>query len=128
MMTAIHWFRRDLRLADNTALARATAEADQVIGLFILDPNLLDNKKMCEARIAFLYQSLAELSSKLEAAGSRLIIRRGEPLEELQKLLKQSGAQKLYYNRDYTTYARKRDRQIEDALKDIKDVEVVTCK
>lgn len=128
MTTAIHWFRRDLRLTDNTALARATVEADQVIGLFVLDPNLLDNKKMCEARIAFLYQSLTELAIKLEAAGSRLIVRRGNPLVELQKLLKQSGAEKLYYNRDYTTYARKRDQQIEDGLKGFAELEVISCK
>lgn len=128
MTIAIHWFRRDLRLTDNTALARATVEADQVIGLFVLDPNLLDNKKMCEARIAFLYQSLAELAGKLEAAGSRLIVRRGNPLAELQQLIKQAGAAKLYYNRDYTSYARKRDQQVEDGLKDFAGLEVISCK
>jgi hypothetical protein len=34
--TAIHWFRRDLRIADNAALNAATAAHDQVVPLFVL--------------------------------------------------------------------------------------------
>lgn len=124
---AVHWFRRDLRLHDNAALAQATHDCDQVVGLFVLDPALLDNPKMCQARIAFLYSSLTELSAALEERGSRLVVRRGQPLEELRKALRESKADKLYFNRDYTSFARQRDEQVEKGLKE-DGVEVVTCK
>ncbi|OJV97199.1 MAG: hypothetical protein BGO39_19060 [Chloroflexi bacterium 54-19] len=124
---AIHWFRRDLRLHDNTALALATQNCEQVIGLFILDPTLLDNPKTCPARVGFMYSSLAELASSLADRGGRLIIRRGKPVEELRKVFRETGANRLYFNRDYTTFARKRDERVESEL--TKDgIEVVTCK
>ena len=36
------WFRRDLRLFDNPAVAEAGREHDHVVGLFIVDPDLWD--------------------------------------------------------------------------------------
>ncbi len=113
MTRAIHWFRRDLRLADNAALTLALAEADEVIGLFILDPKLVDNPKISQARLAFMYDSLRVLSKKLEAKGGRLIIRKGPIVPELLRVLKESQASHLYFNRDYTTYARHRDEAVE---------------
>ena len=38
----VHWFRNDLRLHDNTALAAAAAGADEFLLLFVLDPALLE--------------------------------------------------------------------------------------
>ena len=35
MKTAIHWFRRDLRLTDNTALAAATKSAENVVPAYV---------------------------------------------------------------------------------------------
>ena len=119
---AIHWFRRDLRLQDNTALTHATQEAEQVVGLFILDPKLLDAPKVCQPRVAFMYGCLVELSEKLAKRGGRLIIRRGKPVGELRKAVQELGASHIYFNRDYTTYARKRDSQVETALSDIAQV------
>ena len=43
MGSAVMWFRRDLRLADNPALLDAVSAGDgQVLGLFVLDPALWD--------------------------------------------------------------------------------------
>ncbi|HEX2914180.1 MAG TPA: deoxyribodipyrimidine photo-lyase [Chloroflexia bacterium] len=116
MAKVIHWFRRDLRLLDNTALTNATDKGQEVICLFILDPGLIEAPEVCKARLAFMYSALAELARKLEDRGGRLIIRRGEPLSELRKILKESGAKALYFNRDYTSYARHRDSQVEETL------------
>src|SRR5689334_4125574 len=116
MGKAIHWFRRDLRLSDNAALTLALEEADEVICLFVLDPKLIDKPKTSSARLAFLYSSLESLSKKLEQRGGRLIIRRGEIVPELHRVLKETRADTLYFNRDYTTYARKRDDVVEREL------------
>ena len=41
-MSAVVWFRRDLRLDDNPAWAAATLDHDRVIALFVVDPALWD--------------------------------------------------------------------------------------
>ena len=41
MTTALVWYRRDLRLSDNPALVDAVHAADEVVGVFCLDPLLL---------------------------------------------------------------------------------------
>jgi deoxyribodipyrimidine photo-lyase len=38
-MRAVHWFRNDLRLGDNTALAAACARAEELVPLFVVDPS-----------------------------------------------------------------------------------------
>jgi deoxyribodipyrimidine photolyase len=40
-MRAIHWFRSDLRLRDNTVLAVAAARADEMAVVFVIDDRLL---------------------------------------------------------------------------------------
>ncbi len=119
MATVIHWFRRDLRLLDNTALTEATRQADQVVGLFILDPKLIEAPRVCQARLAFMYSSLADLSARLAKRGGRLIVREGEPVAELRKAVEELNAGALYFNRDYTSYARKRDAEVEAGLADL---------
>lgn len=117
MHTVIHWFRRDLRLRDNPALAAAASASDgHVLPLFILDDAILSAPDTGSARVAFLLDSLRALDATLRAQGSRLIIRRGEPRAVLLTFAKQSGAYGLYFNRDYTPLARARDTAVEQAL------------
>ena len=71
--TAIWWLRRDLRLADNDALAAALAGGRRVVPLFILDPVLLDGPTSSPARTAFLLGGLRALDADLRARGSRLV-------------------------------------------------------
>ncbi len=116
MTTAIWWIRRDLRLTDNQALAAALEQADQVIPTFILDPNLLDSEYVGPKRLAFLWGGLRRLEADLQAAGSRLILRRGEPREELRKLLSESGASAIFAEEDVSPYARRRDDTVAESL------------
>ncbi len=117
MPTYIHWFRRDLRLRDNPALQAALhASGGQVVPLFILDDAILRAPDTGAARVTFLLESLRALDQELCAAGSRLIIRRGKPLDVLQELTKQSNASGLCFNRDYLPAAHTRDTEIEQAL------------
>ena len=41
MTLAIHWFRNDLRLRDNTALAASARAGDALAGLYVFDERLL---------------------------------------------------------------------------------------
>jgi deoxyribodipyrimidine photolyase len=81
----IVWFRQDLRVEDNPALAAASSTGDPVVPLFVLDnegsdpwtPSAVSNRRERE--------SLATLASKLEALGSKLVVREGNPQDVGQR-------------------------------------------
>jgi deoxyribodipyrimidine photo-lyase len=109
--TAIWWLRRDLRLADNDALAAALAGGRRVVPLFILDPVLLDGPTSSPARTAFLLGGLRALDADLRARGSRLVVRRGRPAVELARVVAETGATAAYAEDDHSPYARRRDAE-----------------
>ena len=114
MKTVIWWIRRDLRLQDNQALAHALAYASSVIPLFIMDPQLL--KREAPARKSFLFSALDSLNTDLLLRGSRLILREGDPLLELQKIYEESNAEKIFAEADFSPYAKIRDSKAAAAL------------
>lgn len=118
MQPAIWWIRRDLRLADNPALAQALAASSVVIPLFILDPALLHSRyhQHAEKRLAFLFASLRSLDADLHGLGSRLVVRQGQPLEVLAALCAETQAAAIYATEDFSPYARQRDAAIAQAL------------
>jgi deoxyribodipyrimidine photo-lyase len=109
MTTAIWWIRRDLRITDNQALASALLNADQVIPTYILDPALLASAYVGSKRLSFLFGGLRHLDSALRSRGSRLVIRRGDPCQELSALLAHSDANIIFAEEDFSPYARRRD-------------------
>lgn len=113
---AIVWFRRDLRLSDNTALAAALQSGHPIIPLFILDPSLLRPEATSPARVAFMLHGVAALHAELQAVGGKLIVRSGSPGRVLHEILEQTGARHLFFNADYTPYARRRDADLEHSL------------
>lgn len=116
MRTAIWWIRRDLRLSDNQALSLAISSADWVIPVFVLDPKLVGSANTSPKRLAFLYQGLNELDKDLRKMGSKLIVRRGNPSEVLLNLFRESGAEMIFAEEDFSPYARRRDGQVSEKL------------
>ena len=104
--TSLHWFRRDLRLTDNTALQAAQAASAQVIPVYILSEWKKEHDWTGPNRQQFLCGNLESLSKNLEALDSRLIIRSGDAVPELAKLLKETNASALYTNRDPDPYGK----------------------
>jgi len=113
MNIAIHWFRADLRLRDNTALHAACAQADSVIPIFIFDPAILKAPDTDAPITAFMLRMLESLEKDVAAAGGRLIFRHGQVLEEMKAVFRESKACALFYNRDYEPMARERDAVME---------------
>lgn len=112
MTRALWWIRRDLRLTDNQALAAALKHAEQIIPVFIFDPVLLNSVYVGSKRFAFLLGGLRALDVALRTLGSRLIIRHGNPIDELTNLLSESGTEAIYAEDDYSPYAKYRDDRI----------------
>jgi len=111
MARSIVWFRRDLRLADNAALAAALRQGE-VIPAFVIDPQLLNSDRVGAKRVAWLAANLRALDRSLRERGSQLIVRRGNPAAELLKLARETSATQVTFNLDLTPYARKRDQRV----------------
>ncbi len=117
MRRALCWIRRDLRLSDHVALCEATHQADGVAVVFIFDTNILSElKDRNDRRLTFIHESLVELDAKLKQHGSRLIVRHGDPIEEIPNLVRLLDADALFTNRDYEPYGVDRDRKIAQLL------------
>jgi deoxyribodipyrimidine photo-lyase len=113
----IVWLRRDLRLEDNVALARAGAESKQVALLFVFDPEILEKlESKSDLRVTFIYESLVELDQQLKKIGSRLLVRYGNPETEVPLVIKTLNATALYFNEDYEDYAKIRDQKVTSSL------------
>lgn len=96
----LHWFRRDLRLTDNPALHAASLAADEVVPVYVISPWKKHHDWTGEPRQEWLSGCLASLEKNVEAIGGRLIFRQGETLAELEKLVTDTKAEAIFYNRD----------------------------
>ncbi len=105
MKTVIHWFRRDLRITDNSALAAAAA-AGQVVPVYILSGWTAAHRWTGPNRQHFLCGCLASLSENLKAIGGSLVIRRGGAVEALEKLALETRAEEIFFNRDPDPFGR----------------------
>jgi deoxyribodipyrimidine photo-lyase len=106
MTLAIHWFRRDLRLTDNTALNAAIAAHGQVLPVYILSSWKHHHRWTGPARQQFLAECLASLDAGLKKAGSALCLRQGDAVEQLVTLVRETGACAIYANRDPDPFGR----------------------
>ena len=115
-MSVIHWFRRDLRVQDNTALHAALKSGQPVVPVFILDEGILKSPRAGAQRAVFLFHALQSLDDRLRSYGTRLLLRRGHPQQILPALVEEMGAEAVYLNADYSPYARARDATIVSML------------
>jgi len=114
---SIFWFRRDLRLNDNTGLYHALLENEAVLPLFIFDKKILDNlEDVYDRRVDFIHQAITSISEQLNKIGSSMITFHAEPLEAFKQLIDTYTIKTVYANHDYEPYARERDEQIKQFL------------
>ncbi len=114
---SILWFRRDLRLEDNSALYHALRSGHAVLPVFIFDTNILDElEDKADRRVDFIYQALQHIQKQLKDIGSSLLILHGTPIENYKKLIAGYNIQAVFTNHDYEPYATQRDREIKDFL------------
>jgi deoxyribodipyrimidine photo-lyase len=115
--TIIVWFRTDLRLHDNPALYAAVKRGERIIPVYIHAPHEEGKWQPGAASCWWLHHSLASLARDLKHRGSRLILRTGDSLEQLQRLIEQTGATAVHTTRCYSPAGIKRDNIIQQALR-----------
>ncbi|WP_412506642.1 cryptochrome/photolyase family protein [Roseovarius sp. SYSU LYC5161] len=111
----IVWLRRDLRLVDHPTLAAACAEEGPVIPVFIHDDTVEALGAAPKWRLGL---SIAALARRIEEKGSRLILRRGDALQVLRDLVRETGAGAVHWSRLYDPASIARDKAVKAGLRD----------
>jgi deoxyribodipyrimidine photo-lyase len=113
----IFWFRRDLRLDDNTGLFHALNSGRPALPVFIFDTDILDkleDKK--DKRVQFIHNEIISLNNQLNKLGSSLQALYGKPIDVFRKLIEDYDIKEVYANHDYEPYAGKRDFEVHGLL------------
>lgn len=113
----VFWFRRDLRLNDNTALYHALRSAYPVLLVFIFDKKILDKLEDKEdKRVAFIHETLEAIDSELKKHESGLYVLNDAPIKAFEKLCSDFDVKEVFTNHDYEPYAIERDAKIKNFL------------
>ena len=114
----VFWFRRDLRLHDNHGLFQALKQSNQVLPIFIFDPQILEQLPTDDARVTFIHEQLSQLQQQLQTIGKSLAVFYGNPIQVLEQLIAKNKIDAVFCNHDYEPSAIKRDDAVVNILKD----------
>lgn len=112
----LFWFREDLRLTDNPALAQAAGSGRPIICLFVHDTDEGAQWAAGGARQWWLHGSLAALQADLEAIGGRLILRQGQGPQIVRELVEACGVEAVYWTRRYAPFQIEADKALKAEL------------
>jgi deoxyribodipyrimidine photo-lyase len=106
-------YHRDLRIVDNKALLRASRECDKLYTAFIFTPEQATNANKFKSKnaVQFMIESLTDLADELREMNGDLISLYGDPVKMTAYLIERLRINAVYFNRDYTPYALRRDAE-----------------
>ena len=116
-MRGLHWFRNDLRLDDNQALAALAERVEEWLPVFVLDPSLLARNPLGLPRTRFLLDCLTSLGSELAARGIPLQILEGRPEVVIPRLARDTRSRLVSWNQAPTPVGQRRDALVEAGLR-----------
>ena len=107
-------FHRDLRLSDNTGFLDACAECHKVFCCFVFTPEQISSKNDYRSKnaIQFMLESLEDLTEEIKSKGGELYCFYGNTIKIIGDLIQQSKIDAVFFNRDFSPYAVKRDSDI----------------
>lgn len=108
------WFKRDLRVEDHRALARA-AQRGPVLPLYVVEPELWQQPDMSARQWAFVHDCLSELQPALARLGQALVIRLGSVEDVLQRLHQTTPFTALWSHQETgNDWTFQRDRRVQE--------------
>ena len=115
MVTGLFIFRRDFRIVDNVGLMAACAACSRVYTCFVFTPEQVGagNRFRSQNAIDFMMESLNSLAKEIRGAGGELIFMHGKNVGVVRELVEALGINAVFFNRDYSPYAVKRDDEID---------------
>lgn len=119
-MSALVWFRSDLRTDDNTALDHALREHKQVAAVFYATPQQWAEHDMAAVRGEFIWRNLAELRAALAQINVPLVVRVvprfADIATDLTQFVSEIGCRAVFANREYAINEVRRDAAIAKTL------------
>lgn len=116
MKASIFWFRRDLRVKDNTALFNALESGIPVIPIFIFDVEIIDELDEADPRVGFIHERLEQINGFLKCYGSSVRVFKSSVMETWKNLLNEYDITDVFINEDYEPYSLDRDKRISSLL------------
>lgn len=124
----IFWFRRDLRLEDNSGLYASLVSGQKVLPIFIFDTSILDElDDKNDKRVEFIWQELQGINTKLLEYNSAIQFYHGKPEDIFETLTNTYKIKSVFTNEDYEPYGIKRDQVISSLLAK-KQIKLITHK
>lgn len=115
---AIFWFRRDLRLEDQTGLSAALQSGLPVLPIFIFDTTILNKlEDRDDRRVDFIHQILSGMDAELRKIGSGIRFYHDDPKQVWRKIVAEYPVKQVYFNHDYEQTAIERDEWVAAFLK-----------
>uniref|UniRef100_UPI001CC723F7 deoxyribodipyrimidine photo-lyase n=2 Tax=Burkholderia TaxID=32008 RepID=UPI001CC723F7 len=114
---AVVWFRDDLRVTDQPALTRAVASGRPLVCVYVDDTGESAGRALGGAARWWLHGALAGLDAALARHGGRLLLLRGDAPREIERVVHDTGAAAVYWNRRYALPQRDADAALKASLK-----------
>ena len=119
-MKAVYWFRNDLRIHDNQTFV-AAAKADFLTCIYVIDEAWFTQTQFGNTRIGFhklkfLLEGLENLNQKIQSLGNKLIVKVGNPVEEVKKVCLATEATHLFYAKQMGFYESKDEKKLKAEL------------
>ncbi len=115
-MSVLMWFRSDLRVSDNRALAAAVREGESVVALFLCTPEQWREHSWSPTKVDFLLRNLEALSDRLARVGIPLLVREVPDFDasvlEVRRVAENRGCGRVVCNREYELNEQRRDRSV----------------
>ncbi len=119
-MTALMWFRRDLRVSDNRALSQAVAAGSGVVAVAFVTPLQWQQQDESPAKLSFWLAGLQELADRLAELGIALHLEEvpdnAAIPEALSRIAREHKCDTLCFNREYEYYEQQRDEAVKRAM------------
>lgn len=119
MTLALHWFRTDLRVLDNTAL-HAAAAGGPVLALYVATPEQWRRHDDAPVKLDYWRRNLQQLELQLAQLGIPLLYAQVPAYADVPGLLRQLlpalGVGVLHCNREYPLFEQRRDAAVAAAL------------
>ena len=117
MFTTVCWFQNDLRLQDHSALTEASVAGNQLVCLFVWDPEAEGEWAPGPVQRTWLEESLRALAAGLEAKGQKLIVRSGDTAQVVSEIAERVRATQVYAQRRVEPWAIDLHNRVKKKLK-----------
>lgn len=120
LLPSIIWFREDLRTHDNTALAAACEQSEQVIAVYFITPKTWLQHDLSSARVSFMLNGLRLLQKNLEHLNIPLLIFQTPEFKHISNILlavaKHYNVDHIFANKQYEVNEIARDKSVNQML------------